>query len=63
MSPAKKSSGQKRKKTNKKFSANLQQRHPVKKYPSRPKSGNVELNESTPVPPDEHDKPVIIPTK
>jgi|GEM_PF-4610427 len=61
MSPAKKSSEKKRKKTDKKFSANLQQRHPVKKYPTLPKPGNVELNESIPV--DEHDKAVVNPNK
>jgi hypothetical protein len=41
--------------------ANPQQRKPVKKYPSKPQPGNVELNESTLV--DERDAPTINPNK
>ena len=61
MKQKKKTTPAKGKEHSKKFSANLQQRHPAKKYPSKSKPGNIELNESVPV--DRHDAPVINPNQ
>jgi hypothetical protein len=50
-----------KKKTDKKFSPHLRKHRPLKKHPTKPSPGNVELNESTLY--EEHDKAVINPNK